>query len=181
MNQVALVLVLITAAAGLSACGSTEVRGGAVAGAAVPIAGRVCYMPVADGSERGGPAASGSGAAMTAAIRDDLVERRIEAVPLEAGSLRLAGAEARGLGCTSVLRAVITEWEDNATEWSGKGDSIGLSAELFDAESLRMLSTASVREKASALAFVSRSPERFAQVIASDAVAKLFGLPLSER
>jgi hypothetical protein len=80
------------------------------------------------------------------------------------------------LACDYLLRGEVTEWEDNATEWSGKGDSIGLSAELFRVADGKMVSTASIRKKASAFAFVSRSPERFAQFIASSTAAKLFGL-----
>ena len=152
-----------------------------MAGVAVKTEGRICYMPVKDGHERSGPVVAGSGATMTAAIRDELIARGLDAAPLEADSLATAGAEAGGLACTTVLRAAVTEWEDNATEWSGKGDSIGVSAELFSASDMRMVSTASVRKKASAMAFVSRSPERFAQVVASDVVAKLFGLPIVEQ
>lgn len=181
MRRIFFVAVVAGMVASVAGCGSTQVRGGSVAGVAVPSSGRICYMPVKDGHERSGPVVAGSGATMTAAIRDELVERGMDAAPLESDSLAMAGAEARGLACTTILRATVTEWEDNATEWSGKGDSIGASAELFNASDVRMISTASVRKKASAMAFVSRSPERFAQVVASDVVAKLFGLPISEQ
>lgn len=181
MKLIQSIAVAALATAALTSCGSTQVRGGSVAGTAIPTTGRICYMPVHDGHERSGPVVAGSGAAMTAAIRDELVARSLDAAPLESDSLAMAGPEARGLACTTVLRATVTEWEDNATEWSGKGDSIGVSAELFSAPDMRMVSTASVRKKASAVAFVSRSPERFAQVVASDVVAKLFGLPVIEQ
>ena len=171
----------VLAVVALTSCGSTQVRGGSVAGQAVPTSGRICYMPVPDGRERSGPEVAGSGATMTAAIRDELVARGFDAAPLQSDRLAAAGNEAHSLSCTMVLRASITEWEDNATEWSGKGDSIGLSAELFTVSDLRMVATSNVRKKASALAFVSRSPERFAQLIASDTVAKLFGLPMIEQ
>lgn len=168
--------IVVAGAIALAGCGSTQVRGGGVAGAPTTFTGKMCYSPVGDGFERGGAVVAGSGATMTAALRDDLSARGFDVAPVEKGALAPALAESAQLSCDYLLRGEITEWEDNATEWSGKGDSIGLSAELFRVADRKMVSTASIRKKASAFAFVSRSPERFAQFIASSTVAKLFGL-----
>jgi hypothetical protein len=165
------------AIAALAGCGSTQVRGGGVAGASIPAAGKVCYLPLADGHERGGDVVAGSGATMTAALRDELVSKGFDLAPLEPGGIASGLAEAQTLACDYLLHGEVTEWEDNATEWSGKGDSIGLSAELFRVGDGKVVSSASVRKKASAMAFVSRSPERFGEFVAASVVAQLFGLP----
>jgi hypothetical protein len=114
---------------------------------------------------------------MTAAIRDDLATRGFDVAPLERGGMAQGLQEAAVLSCDYMLRGEITEWEDNATEWSGKGDSIGVSAELYRVPDGKLVSTASIRKKASAFAMVSRSPERFGEFIAASTVAKLFGFP----
>jgi Domain of unknown function (DUF4823) len=54
--------------------------------------------------------------------------------PFSSDSVSMADAikEAKERAYDYVLRTNITEWEDNATAWSGKKDSIALSLELYD-------------------------------------------------
>jgi len=135
-------------------------------------------MPIPDAEGPDGNSVGGSGASMTSALRDELLKHKINVLPLEAKTLAEARSESLKLGCERMIRAKLTEWKDYATEWSGKGDSIALSAEMYDVQKMKLLSTSSFRKKASAVSFVSHSPERFETVVADNTIAKLFGLPL---
>lgn len=172
------ILAISTLIATIAACGSTEIRGGVAGGQKVSTSGRVCYMPIQDGKQRNGETVAGSGVSMTAALRDELLKYHIDALPLQSTSLAKAQSEGVSLGCDKIIHATITEWQDYATEWSGKGDSIALSAEMYDIAGMKMLSTSSYRKKASAVAFVSKSPERFETIVANNTIAKLFGMQM---
>ena len=116
--------------------------------------------------------APGSGAAMTADLRDKLLQRGMSPLVTEATTLQAAIEQAKALGYDFVIKAVFTDWQDNATEWSGRPDRAAVSAELYDAKSATLLATATDREKGWALSLVSQDPSRFYPVISSTILAK---------
>ena len=73
-----------------------------------------------------------------------------------------------------ILKAAITEWEDNATEWSGWPDSAALSVELYDLTPT-LISSGSHRKKASAMATASIRPDRFVPELTEFTLARAFG------
>lgn len=98
----------------------------------------------------------------------------------EQTDLDAAIKQAQTLRYDYVLKAIITEWEDNATEWSGRPDSAAVSAELYDAQSMKLVATATQREQASAIAMVPQSPERFIPILSRRIVEKLPGVTLPD-
>ena len=68
--------------------------------------------------------------------------------------------QAKRLGYDYVLRGQIAEWEDNATEWSSKADSAGLSVELFDLAPA-VIASGTHRIKGSGVDFATHTPDRF--------------------
>lgn len=158
----------------MSGCATSVSGGGVVPGQHVEKASRVVILPVQDGIEREDGPAQGSGLAMSAAIRDTLIRHGISPYISENDSLSGAIAEARSLDYEYVMKAVLTEWEDNATAWSGRPDSAALSVELYDVLNATLVATATHREKASSVTMASGTPERFVGDLAEAVVGKLF-------
>jgi len=132
-------------------------------------------LPVPDGSERADGQAAGSGAAVTAALRDALLMRGFRVEVSEGSSLRDAQEHAARTGFFAyVLKGAITEWEDNATEWSSRPDSAAFSLELHEVRR-GIVATATHRIVASTVAALSRGPDRFVPELVDHAVAKMFG------
>jgi hypothetical protein len=129
----------------------------------------VLLLPIPDGGNSEDGMAPGSGAAMTADLRDKLLQRGMS--PLV--------SEARTLGYEFLIKAVFTDWQDNATEWSGRPDRAAVSAELYDAKSATLLATATDREKGSAISLVSQDPSRFYPVISNSILTKFIPAMLS--
>lgn len=136
----------------------------------------VLLMPVPDGKEKEeeGPAV-GSGAAVGALMRDELIRKGFGIQQSEKSSVAEAVAEARSLGFVYVLKVAITEIEDNATEWSGRPDSFSMAAELYDAKTGLLAATASHRIQGGSSQFFARSPERFYPEAVDYVLGKLFG------
>jgi hypothetical protein len=170
------IVVLIT----LAACATSQTGGGVVPGQTVRPASRIMVLPIPDGVERKDGAAAGTGGAMTAGIRDALIQAGVSPLVTEQTGLEGAIKQARSLGYDYVLKATITEWEDNATEWSGRPDSAAVSAELYDARSMQLVSTATQREEASVMAVVPQNPERFIPTLSRRIVEKLLGVTLPD-
>ena len=168
----------ILALSALTACATSQTGGGVVPGQTIRPVSKIIVMPIPDGVERKDGPAGGSGTAMTAAVRDALIQAGQSPMVTEAAALEAAINHARGVGYDYVLKATITEWEDNATEWSGRPDSAAVSAELYDVTSMQLVSTATQREQASAVALLSESPERFIPTLSRRIVEKLFGVAL---
>jgi len=82
--------------------------------------------------------------------------------------------EAKELGYDYVLRASITEWEDNATAWSGKKDSIALSLELYDLTPT-LVASSNHRQKGSSFAASDSAPDRLLPKAVEAAVGRVFG------
>jgi len=164
----------------LAGCASSQTTGGVVpaqnvstAPARASLAGvRVLLLPIPDGANTEDGIAPGSGAAMTADLRDRLLQRGMSPLVTEATSLEAAIQQAKSLGYEFVIKAVFTDWQDNATEWSARPDHAGVSAELYDAKTATLLATATHREKGSAISFVSQDPSRFYPIISNAVIAK---------
>jgi uncharacterized protein DUF4823 len=156
------------------ACASTQTTGGIVAGQAPVRKGKVLIIPVTDGKERSGEVAAGSGIRLASAISRRPCSAWHCASVSDSASIAEAVREARELGYDYILKAAITEWEDNATEWSGRPDSAALSVELYDLTPT-LVSSGSHRKKASALAIASSSPDRFVPELIQFTLARVFG------
>ncbi len=172
---------LIAAMCGfLCACAVSQTGGGLVPGQSLKSGSKILVMPIPDGVERTDGPARGSGAAMTAGFRDTLIKAGRTPLLSETTSLEQAFGQAKRLGYQYVVKATLTEWEDNATEWSGRPDSAALSAELYDVESLQLVATATHREKGSAMALIPETPERFIPILSHRVVSRLLGVSLPE-
>jgi hypothetical protein len=97
--------------------------------------------------------------------------------PIVGDSKTLADAfgEAEKLGCGYVLKAALINWEDNATEWSARPDTAGLSVELYDLALKSLVGSSTENIRASMISYTTGSPDRFAPALADLALAKIFG------
>jgi hypothetical protein len=142
--------------------------------------GKIVILTVLDGKERGGDVGAGSGANFTAAIRDALVSHGLSPFTSEKSSLVEGILDARQLGYDYVLRAVITQWEDNATAWSGKKDSAALSVEIYDLTPT-LVASATALKKGSSWAMSSKSPDRLVPELTQTCLAKALGWPMPKK
>jgi len=153
-----------------------QVQPATIGGAAKLQSAKIVLLTVQDGKERGGDIGAGSGGNFTAAIRDALVLHGLSPLTSEKTSLAEGIQEARQLGYEYVLRAMITEWEDNATEWSGKKDSAALSVEIYDLTPM-LVASGTARKQGSSWAMSSKSPDRLVAEVTQACLAKAFGWP----
>jgi hypothetical protein len=151
-----------------------QTTGGKVAGQVSVRVGKVIVMAIADGKERNGDVASGSGNLVQSAIRDALVARGFAPFTSETGSIADAVKEAKDLAYDYVLRARITEWEDNATAWSGKKDSVALSIEIYDLTPT-LLASGSHRQRGSSFAVTDSAPDRMLMEAVRAALGRAIG------
>jgi len=170
----ALVALLTVGCVGV-AIAKTPPTGGWLAGKSLVKGAKVLIVPLADGSEREEGVAAGSGTALTAAIRDYLMSKGLTAIVGDARKLDEAFTQAEKLGCHYVVRAAITEWEDNATAWSGKSDVLGLSFELFEVAAKEPAATCSCRRRSPSFTLASNKPEELIARALSDCPGILFG------
>lgn len=166
---IAIVPVLVLASAVLA-----QTTGGKVAGQASIRVGKVIVMAIADGKERGGDVASGSGDLVQSAIRDALVARGFAPFTSESASMSDAVKEARDLAYDYVLKARITEWEDNATAWSGKKDSVAISIEIYDLTPT-LLASGAHRQQGSSFAVSDSAPDRMLMKAVQAVVGRAIG------
>ena len=108
-------------------------------------------------------------------FRDELMQKGIKIGVTEESAVAGATAAAKAKGLAYVLKIVITHWEENATEWSGKPDAVAASAELYDATSGELVAVASHSVKGSTSAMLARTPDRFYPEIADNILGRLFG------
>jgi hypothetical protein len=86
--------------------------------------------------------------------------------------------EAQEANFDYVLKCVITLWQDNATAWSGNGDKLSISVELYDAKTRQLVAAASHRRVATGATFVSGSPDRFMSEVSTGALSQIYGWPV---
>jgi hypothetical protein len=99
-------------------------NGGPIASYRVISRDKVLVLNVPDGQEQGQPPAPGSGQGMVSALAQVLEAHGIPFSTTDTTSLSLGFDRAQSEGIQYVLKTTITHWEDNATEWSGKGDKV---------------------------------------------------------
>ncbi|MBK8573769.1 MAG: DUF4823 domain-containing protein [Holophagaceae bacterium] len=149
-------------------------EGNVVSGRSINAQDKVLILSVIDGQEQGQAPANGSGKGMVTALRKTLMEHNIPVSTSESTNLIQGFDEASKLGFDYVLKCVITEWEDNATAWSGKGDKLRISVEIFDAKSKTMVAAASHYRIATGFTFVSGSPDRFMDECSLGALSQVY-------
>jgi hypothetical protein len=158
----------------LTACSANRtIEGAWLPGTELIPGASVLILPVGDGIERSDGPASGSGAAVTSSIRNQLIEHGFSPRVAESTRLSSALSEAEKLDFTYVLKGVLTEWEDNATEWSGKPDRAALSLELYEVQSERMVASSQYRIKGSVVSQFSQ-PDRFVPELVDNALGRIF-------
>ncbi len=134
----------------------------------------VLLMRIPDAIEAGEGPAGGSGTALMSEIRELLLQKNIRLGISEETTVAGAAKSAREQGLAYVLKVVISQWEENATEWSGKPDVVGASAELYDSATGGLVAVASHKVTGSTSAWTSRTPDRFYPEIADNLLGRLF-------
>lgn len=86
--------------------------------------------------------------------------------------------EARILAYDYMLRGRITEWEDNATSWSGKRDTVATSIELYDLTPTVLTSSAH-RQRGSTFALTDSTPDRMLVEAVQAALGRAIGSSLA--
>jgi len=113
--------------------------------------------------------------ALTAAFRDSLLAHGFPPKIGPHSDLEKGLAEAAAAGIPFVLKVVPTEWEDNATKWSGKPDSATMSFELYSSSTKALVGAGSYAMRSTKNADDNPSPNRFIPELADAGLAKLFG------
>lgn len=174
MKKITLLIVLCLCAAGCSIPRSLA-EGGPIANRRVDPSSKVLILSIADGQEQGQERAPGSGQGMVAAIRKILVAHGVPLSTTATSSLATGLDEARRGGFDYALKGTITLWEDNATAWSGNGDKLTVSLDLYDAKSRELIAASTHRRVATGATFVSGSPDRFMDEVSAGALDKIYG------
>lgn len=149
--------------------------GRVVSGQAINNKGEVLIMNIADGQEQGEPVAKGSGQAMVSAIKDVLLNHNVPVTTSQAIDLIPAFDEAEKVGSEYTLRCVITLWEDNATFWSGNGDKLRISLELYSSKQRKLVAKTGYYRVGTGFTFVSGTPQRFMGEAAEGALNRIYG------
>jgi hypothetical protein len=136
---------------------------------------KVLILNMADGQEQGEAPASGSGQGMVAALGKVMASHEVPLSTTATSALRDGLDEARRAGFQYVLRGTITLWEDNATAWSGNGDKLSIYLQLYDAKSRELIAASTHKRVATGVTFVSGSPNRFMDEVATGALGKIYG------
>lgn len=152
-------------------------EGGAISGMTVNQKAKVLVLAIADGQEKGQEPANGSGRGMVAALRQQLSAHGVPITTSEATTILQGFEEATKMGFDYVLKCVIVLWEDNATAWSGNGDKLKISLELYDAKTHQLVAASSHYRVATGATFVSGTPDRFMDECAKGALGKIYGWP----
>jgi hypothetical protein len=150
-------------------------EGGPFANHRVNPQGKVLVLSIADGQEQGQSPAPGSGQGMVAALRSMLAEHGVPLSTTVTSSLPDGIAEAQRAGFEYVLKGTITLWQDNATAWSGNGDKLNISCELYDVQSRELIAASTHKRVATGFTFVSGSPDRFFDENAAGALGQIYG------
>jgi len=85
--------------------------------------------------------------------------------------------EAERLNFDYVLRGVFTNWEDNATAWSGNPDRAELAVELYSVADRRLAASASHKVQATGFTLLSSATTRFIPEMADTTLGRLFSWP----
>lgn len=152
-------------------------EGGPMSGFVVNPAGKVLILNIQDGQEQGQPAASGSGQGMVSALRQVLSAHSVPLSTTDKMNLSSGFDEAKKANFDYVLKCVIALWQDNATAWSGNGDKLSISVELYDTKTRQLVAAASHKRVATGATFVSGSPDRFMGEVSTGALSQIYDWP----
>ncbi|MDP1660276.1 MAG: DUF4823 domain-containing protein [Phycisphaerales bacterium] len=141
MKSLAMLLCLTLAMVGCT----SSYKSDRLEGSAAPqLAKGACsiYVSVPEDGSYQGSVGAGSGAATARAIVTAFIPYTLQA---DCGSVReshdAAMASASAGGFTHYIEPTILNWEDRATEWSGKPDAISVRLIVFEVASRRQLDT----------------------------------------
>ncbi|HEX4826497.1 MAG TPA: DUF4823 domain-containing protein [Candidatus Polarisedimenticolaceae bacterium] len=154
-----------------------ETSGQLVPGVTLSSMPRIVILEISDGQERGQDATHGSGQAMGDALRERLMGHGIAVQSIQSKELEQGYNEATRIGFDYVLRGVFTNWEDNATAWSGNPDRAELAVELFSVADRRLAASADHKVQASGATLLSSTPMRFIPELADRTLGRIFGWP----
>jgi hypothetical protein len=172
MKYIILLVVLCTAGCSIP---RSRAEGGPLTNQHVNPAAKVLILGIADGQEQSQEPAPGSGQGMVSALRRVLAVHGVPLSTTATSSLSSGVDEARRAGFAYALKCTITLWEDNATAWSGNGDKLNISVELYDANSRELVAAAAHKRVATGATFVSGSPDRLMDEVAAGALGKIYG------
>ncbi|MEX1826457.1 DUF4823 domain-containing protein [Luteibacter sp. CQ10] len=174
MKKIALAAVACIVVSGCSVPRSVK-EGGPLAGQAVSSQKKVLVLSVTDGQEKGQDPAIGSGQAVVASVRKYLTMHGIPMSVSSSANTDQGIVEADAQGFDYVLKPTIILWEDNATAWSGNGDKLSISMELFDARTHQLVAASTHKRVATGATFVGGSPDRFIDEVSNGALGKIYG------
>jgi hypothetical protein len=120
------------------------------------------------------PSGEANVSGVNAAIKESLFKHGIKFRPTSTVPAQQFPAIAKETGAVYVLTGSVSEWEDNATEWSANPDRAALSLELYD-ENGTLIATGSHRLVGSTLAAAPLSPDRFIPELVDHALGRIFG------
>jgi len=170
---IAVAALALTALAGCATTRSSNVV--VVPGKLIPRGAKVYILKVADGQERHEGVAAGSGFAVATGLRDALFAQGFPPLLSDVSELEAGLSEAAGIGYEYVVRAAITEWEDNATAISTRPDRAALSVEVYDVARRELIATSRHEVASGHGDFKSRTPDRFIPELADFCLGSLFG------
>ena len=174
MKQFLLLLFLLTTGCSIP---RSEPEGGLIQGKTINPSGKVLILAVRDGQEQDQPAAPGSGQGMVNALRKVLMDHFIPFSTTEHYNNIQGFEEAEKLNFDYVLKCTITLWENNATAWSGNGDKLKISIEIFDVKSKQLVAIAGHYRVATGATLATGTPDRFMNECALGALSKIYAWP----
>jgi hypothetical protein len=174
MTKITLLAIFCLCGAGCSIPRSIA-EGGPTGNHSIDQSSKVMILSIADGQEQGQSIAYGSGQGMASAIRKVLASHNVPVSMTATSSLRDGIDEARRAGFDYTLKCTITLWEDNATAWSGNGDKLNISVEVYDSKSRELIGAATHKRVATGETLLPGSPDRFIDEVATGALGKIYG------
>ncbi len=136
---------------------------------------KIYLLKVPDGVQRSEGPAEGSGFAMAVGLRDSLLGHGFSPLLSDVKDLDAGLTEAGNLGYKYVVRAQFTEWEDNASMWSGRPDLASLSVEVYDTGTRGLVATSTHHVEGPRSDYRSRTPDRFVPELADQCLGPIFG------
>ncbi|MDO8544566.1 MAG: DUF4823 domain-containing protein [Opitutaceae bacterium] len=169
------ILLLLTIGIALVGCQTTTVAPvSGVPKAKLLRAEKIYVVTPRDGSY-GETKYAGSGPAVAATLEGAFSRYAADVVNgPSVDSLSEAVAAARQKGCSYVVSPKITQWEDRATEWSGRRDKIGFIVKVVRTEDQAEIATAEIVGKSSLMTFGGDRPQDMLKKPVDEFVATLY-------
>jgi hypothetical protein len=174
MKNISLLVIFCLCAGGCSIPRSVA-EGGPTANHRANPASKVLVLSIADGQDLGEGPAHGSGQGLVSAIRKVLVAHGVPLSTTPTWAVAAGLDEARRAGFAYALKGTITLWEDNATAWSGNGDKLTISLDLYDAKTRELVASSTHKRVGTGMTLISGSPDRFMDQVTAGALDKIYG------